>query len=75
MTRPKIPKSDGVPPHLSPESKKFFRKAVEDFELDDHHLLLLVKALEAFRSSLRSARKILDKEGLCYIDRFNAPKG
>jgi phage terminase small subunit len=73
MTKSKIPKSDGVPAHLSPESKKFFRKAIEDYELDEHHLLLLVKALEAFDLA-EKCRKILDKEGLCYIDRFNAPR-
>ena len=73
MTKAKIPKSDGVPAHLSPESKKFFRKAVEDFELDDHHLLLLVKALEAFDLA-EKCRKILDKEGLVYTDRFGSPR-
>ena len=32
------------PKHLSKESAEFFRKTVEVYDLDDHHLLLLTKA-------------------------------
>ena len=65
--------TDGVPSHLSKESQDFYRKTTADYDLDGHHLLLLVKALEAFDLA-EKCRKILDKEGLVYIDRFNAPR-
>jgi phage terminase small subunit len=66
-------KPKNVPAHLSPESKEFYRKAVDAYELDDHHLLLLVKALEAFDLA-EKCRKILHKEGLVYTDRFGSPR-
>src|SRR6266851_6687279 len=65
--------TDGAPTHLSRESQEFYRKTVDYYELDSHHLLLLVKALEAFDVA-EKCRKILDKEGLVYLDRFNAPR-
>lgn len=61
------------PAHLSKESTVFFRKTVESYELDDHHLLLLSKAMEA-QDLAEKCRKILDKEGLTYTDRFGAPR-
>ena len=66
-------RADGAPSHLSKGSQDFYRKTIADYDLDSHHLLLLVKALEAFDLA-EKCRKILDKEGLVYIDRFNAPR-
>lgn len=66
-------KKTDAAPHLSKESQSFYLKTIADYELDSHHLLLLVKALEAFDLA-EKCRKILDKEGLVYIDRFNAPR-
>lgn len=75
MTKtPKTTKqTDGTPSHLSKQSQDFYRKTVASYNLDDHHLLLLVKALEAFDLA-EKCRKILDIEGFTYIDRFNAPR-
>jgi phage terminase small subunit len=61
------------PRHLSKESQDFYRKTIAGYDLDGHHLLLLVKALEAFDLA-EKCRKILDKEGLVYTDRFSAPR-
>ncbi len=61
------------PKHLSKESAEFFRKTIAGYDLDEHHILLLVKALEAFDLA-EKCRKILDKEGLTYTDRFNSPR-
>jgi phage terminase small subunit len=61
------------PKHLSKESAEFFRKSVDAYDLDDHHLLLLTKAMEA-QDLAEKCRKILDKEGLTYTDRFGAPR-
>lgn len=65
--------NDGAPSHLSKESAEFYRKTVADYELDDHHLLLLTKAMEA-QDLAEKCRKILDEEGLTYTDRFGAPR-
>jgi hypothetical protein len=65
--------TDGVPTHLSKESQNFYRSTIAAYDLDEHHILLLVKALEAFDLA-EKCRKILDKEGLCYTDRFGSPR-
>jgi hypothetical protein len=59
--------------HLSKQSQEFYRKTLARYDLDEHHLMLLVKALEAFDLA-EKCRKILDKEGLVYTDRFGAPR-
>jgi hypothetical protein len=46
-----------TPKHLSKESADFFRKTVVAYELDDHHILLLTKAMEA-QTSQRSAARL-----------------
>jgi hypothetical protein len=61
------------PKQLSKESADFFRKTLEAYDLDGHHLLLLTKAMEA-QDLAEKCRKILDKEGLTYTDRFGAPR-
>jgi phage terminase small subunit len=66
-------KKTGAPSHLSKESQAFYIKTIADYDLDRHHLLLLVKALEAFDLA-EKCRKILDKEGLVYTDRFGSPR-
>ena len=72
-TTKKLTTTDGAHKHLSKESQEFYRKTIADYDLDAHHLLLLVKALEAFDLA-EKCRKILDKEGLCYTDRFGSPR-
>jgi hypothetical protein len=59
--------------HLSRESADFFRKIIDGYELEEHDVLLLIKAMEA-QDLAEKCRKILDKEGLTYTDRFNAPR-
>jgi P27 family predicted phage terminase small subunit len=59
--------------HLSKESADFFRKTVDSYELEDHDVLLLVKAMEA-QDLAEKCRKIIDKEGLTYTDRFGSPR-
>jgi phage terminase small subunit len=62
-----------APTHLSKASAEFFRKSIAEYELSEHHLLLLVKALEAFDLA-EKCHKLLDKEGLTYTDRFGSPR-
>ena len=66
-------KKTDVPKHLSKDSADFFRKTVLAYDLDDHHLLLLTKAMEA-QDLAEKCRKVLDTEGLTYTDRFGAPR-
>ena len=42
------PDTPRAPKHLSKASAEFFRNALDAFQLDEHHIILLVKALESF---------------------------
>lgn len=66
-TTPKPPK------HLSRKMKAFWRSIAAEYCLEDQHINLLTLALEAYDRG-QEAREILDKEGIVYLDRFNAPK-
>jgi phage terminase small subunit len=61
------------PKHLRADTKRWFASIVEEFDLDSHHVRLLIKASESWdRSEL--AREALTKHGLTYTDRFGSPK-
>jgi P27 family predicted phage terminase small subunit len=61
-----------APGHLRPETGRWYRAVIENWELQDHHARLLLIACEAWDRGLQ-AREALDQEGLTYLDRFNAP--
>ena len=61
------------PKHLSKPSKKFFKKIFEEYELEDHHIKLLILACESL-DKITKARKSIDKTSLIYTDRFGRPK-
>ncbi len=62
-----------IPKHLSPEMAKFYRNILKDFNLEDHHIVLLTKACECFdRAEL--ARKQVAEEGLTTEDRYGSLK-
>jgi len=69
------PRQKAPPPprHLSAAAKKWWRSVVADFELEEHHLRLLQLACEAWDRA-DQARRILAREGVTYLDRFNRPK-
>src|ERR1700751_5342556 len=67
------PDTPRAPKHLSKATAEFFRSGLDAFELDEHHIILLVKALESFDLA-EKCRVILDKEGLTYTDRFGSPR-
>jgi hypothetical protein len=46
---------------------------VDGWQLDDHHVRLLTLAAEAW-DRCSQARRLLDKHGLTYTDRFDAPR-
>lgn len=61
------------PKHLRVATKQWWRTIVENFVLENHHVLILTKAAEAFDRA-EQAREVLAKEGLTYVDRFGQPR-
>src|SRR4051812_21525711 len=61
------------PKHLRPETAAWFATVVADFDLEPHHLKLLVKASEAWDRS-EQAREAIAKLGMTYQDRFGSPR-
>lgn len=59
--------------HLKPNTRRWVRGAMVQWELEAHHVRLLIAAGEAWDRA-EAARKILDKDGLTYQDRFGQPK-
>ena len=51
------------PSHLSSESKKWWRKIEESWELDDSAYILLKTALEAY-DEMQKAQELIRKQGL-----------
>ena len=64
-----------APAHLSPSSKRLYRRIVADYQLGREPA-----ALETLRLALESldrcteAREVIDQEGALYLDRFGQPK-
>lgn len=61
------------PGHLSKKMKEFWRTVFYINNPQPHEVLLLVKACEA-HDRAEQARRVLKKEGLVYLDRFEKPK-
>jgi hypothetical protein len=61
------------PTHLRAATKRWFIQVTECFELEPHHLKLLALAAESWDRCCQ-ARAIIDREGLTYLDRFEAPR-
>lgn len=66
-------KAPKPPSHLSPAARKFFRSVLENFDLDDHHVKLLILACEALDRG-EQARQTLATAGVTFIDRFGCPR-
>ncbi len=62
------PKSK-APKHLQSETRQWFDEIVASYELESHHVKLLVAAAESWDRATQ-ARKILADEGICVTDRF-----
>jgi P27 family predicted phage terminase small subunit len=71
---PRLQKPGPKPPSsLSSEAKRWWRKIVAGWELDDAGFLVLESALECF-DRMRQAQAMLEKEGLIAKDRFGQDK-
>lgn len=62
-----------APAHLAPSTAAWWVQVHEDYVLEPHHTRLLTLAGEAWDRT-QTARTVLDREGLTYTDRFDAPR-
>ncbi|TPL97316.1 P27 family phage terminase small subunit [Mesorhizobium sp. B2-3-10] len=61
------------PANLRPATKRWFKSVLDDYDLEGHHIRLLILAAEAWDQS-QIAREVLDKDGQTFNDRFGQPK-
>lgn len=61
------------PPHLSKKMKEFWRGVFETKNLQPYQILILKEACES-HDRAEQARRILKKEALTYLDRFQQPR-
>lgn len=71
MTRPKPP---DPPDHLQDVARRFWCDVQTTYAISDPAGLRLLRlACEALQTA-ESARQVLEREGLTYLDRFGAPR-
>jgi P27 family predicted phage terminase small subunit len=70
---PRLQTGPKAPKNLSDEAKRWWKKIVSGWELDDAGFLVLENALECF-DRMRQAQEMLAKEGLVTNDRFGQQK-
>jgi phage terminase small subunit len=64
LVEPALPISlPAAPPHLSDEMKNFWRTTVADYELEAHHLHVLLCACDAF-DRMTEAREAVRRDGI-----------
>ncbi len=61
------------PKHLRTPTRRWYAQICELFELESHHLRLLLLACETWDRVLE-AREGLAEHGLLFVDRFGSPK-
>ena len=61
-----------VPQHLSLAAQQFWGYIMETFELEPHHEQLLQVCCESL-DRMAGARKVLDRDGPTFVDRFGQP--
>lgn len=62
-----------LPKHLKVGTKKWIKKILADYELEDHHIKILITAAECWER-ITQARNQIKKEGAYYTDRWGCPK-
>jgi hypothetical protein len=62
-----------IPRHLSPNTRKWVRGIIDQYELESHHLKILFSAGEAL-DRIAEARRQIEKDGPYFVDRFGATK-
>jgi hypothetical protein len=66
------PRPARAPGHLSLTMRRWWSRVNADFELEDHHRLILTSAAEFWDRGV-DARVVIQREGMTYVDRFGAP--
>ena len=61
------------PKHLRPDTGAWFKAVVREYEVEEHHTRLLIKACEAWDRS-EQAREAIAEHGMTYEDRFGSPR-
>jgi P27 family predicted phage terminase small subunit len=62
-----------APAHLSKATREWWRRVVEQYELEEHHVKLLTVACEAW-DRMAEAGRILRADGPIVRDRFGMPR-
>src|SRR6266540_1901499 len=62
-----------APAHLEAATAAWWVEVVASWELDAHHVRLLTLAAEAFDRA-QQTRRVLNRKGLTFRDRFGQPK-
>ena len=62
-----------APAYLSKESRKWFASVVDSYDLDPHHIRLLVLACESWDEK-EVARAEVAKSGATFVDRYSQPR-
>jgi hypothetical protein len=63
----------GLPSHLKKDTKKWISKILDTYELEDHHVKLLILAGECW-DRITQARAEVKRKGTYYTDRWGCPK-
>ena len=69
----KAAKPPDPPPHISKKMKEFWRGVFVTKNLQPYQILILKEACES-HDRAEQARRILKKEGLTFVDRFEQPR-
>jgi phage terminase small subunit len=56
-------KNKSAPKHLRPATKQWWQSVVRDFQLEEHHVLLLTACAEAW-DRIQEARELVATEGM-----------
>ena len=62
-----------APNHLSEEISEWYESVISDFDLEAHHIRILILACESW-DRCQAARRAVKKHGLTFTDRFDQPR-
>ena len=62
------------PEHLGPQAASFFLSVVNEYDLEEHHLALLLAAAEALDRAEQARERMRTDGGAVILDRFDQPK-
>lgn len=62
-----------LPKYLKATTKAWLKKIMDDYELESHHIKILIQAGECW-DRINEARERIAAEGAYFTDRFGCPK-